>query len=84
LRRAVDDPHRFASPLDGHHLAGFELADVDFDRRTGCLGPLGRQHAGEERHERSYRPHPADRSGGDDQSPPSAVHFALIAHSADP
>jgi hypothetical protein len=53
LRRAVDDPHRFASPLDRHHLAGLEGADLDFDRRAGCLGPLGRQHAGEERHERS-------------------------------
>jgi hypothetical protein len=49
---AIDDPHRLASPFDGHHLARLEAADVDFDRRAGRLGPLGRQHAGEERHER--------------------------------
>jgi hypothetical protein len=81
---AVDDPHRLAAPLDGHHLTGLELADIDFNRRAGCLGPLGRQHAGQERHERSQRPRPADGSSRDDKSPPSAVHFALIAHSADP
>ena len=61
-----------------------EIADIDFNRRTGCLGPLGRQHAGQEGYERNQRPGPAYGSGRDDQSPPSAVHFAHIAHSADP
>jgi hypothetical protein len=52
VRVAVDDPHRLAPPFDGHHLTRLETADVDFNRRTGRLGSLGRQHAGEERHER--------------------------------
>jgi hypothetical protein len=84
LRGPVDDPHRLAAPFDGHHLAGFQLADIDFYRSACCLGALGWKQAGDERHECDNRTSPAHGRGSDDQTPSAAVHFSLIAHNADP
>ena len=81
---AIDDPHRLAAPLDSHHLTRFKLADIDFHRCACSLGTLGRKQAGDERHECSYSPRTAHGRGRDDQTPPPAVHFSLIAHNADP
>jgi hypothetical protein len=81
---AIDDPHRLAAPLDGHHLTWLELADIDFDRSACCLGAFGRKQAGDERHKRGDRTSTAHGCGRNDQTPPSAVHFSLIAHYADP
>jgi hypothetical protein len=65
-------------------MTRFELADIDFDRSACCLGAFGWKQTGDERHERGNRARPADGCGRDDQTPPSAVHFSLIAHNADP
>jgi len=48
LGRAAQDPHRLATPLDGHHLAGGKLADIGLDRRASGAGPFGRRQAGDE------------------------------------
>jgi hypothetical protein len=41
-RRAIDEPAHLAAPFDVDFLAGLDLADVHFDRCSGCLGALAR------------------------------------------
>ena len=35
LRRALDDPDRFATPFDGHFFARLQSRNIHLDRRTG-------------------------------------------------
>ncbi len=80
---AVNDPHRLAAPLDAHHLARGELADIGFDRGAGRLGALGGEHAGQEGHRRCDRRHAAHGRSGENQVPPAAIHFLVTAHGLD-
>ena len=56
LRRAAQDPHRLATPLDGHHRTDRQLADIGVDRRP--CGARGRPGSGWQRKARPMRRQP--------------------------
>jgi len=81
---AIDHPHRLAAPFHVQQHARLDLADIDLDRRTGCLGPLAREHAQHKGHRSHDCRRPTDYGGGRNQEPPFVAIHCLFTHNLIP
>jgi hypothetical protein len=80
LLAATNNPDWLAAPLYSELLAGFQVADIDFHRRTSRLGFLTGYHTPRERHQQGGCSSQADARCSNGEQAPTFVIYILVSH----